>query len=97
MKKRLLAALLTVAMVASFGACGAKKEEATTGEATEETVDSDVAYIQEKGTLVVGITDFAPMDYKDDNGTNVRTKQKNAICCREWMLIWRKRLPSHLA
>ena len=30
--------------------------------------DSDVAYIQEKGTLIVGITDFAPMDYKDDNG-----------------------------
>ena len=28
----------------------------------------DVAYIIEKGTLVVGITDFAPMDYKDDNG-----------------------------
>lgn len=28
----------------------------------------DVAYIQEKGTLIVGITDFAPMDYKDDNG-----------------------------
>jgi len=30
--------------------------------------DSDVAYIQDKGTLIVGITDFAPMDYKDDNG-----------------------------
>lgn len=28
----------------------------------------DVAYIQEKGTLVVGITEFAPMDYKDENG-----------------------------
>lgn len=27
--------------------------------------DSDVAYIQGKGTLVVGITDFAPMDYKE--------------------------------
>ena len=27
--------------------------------------ESDVAYIQEKGTLVIGITDFAPMDYKD--------------------------------
>jgi len=25
----------------------------------------DVAYIQEKGTLVVGITEFAPMDYKE--------------------------------
>ena len=30
--------------------------------------DSDVAYIQSKGTLIVGITDFAPMDYKDDSG-----------------------------
>ena len=32
------------------------------------TTDGDVAYIQGKGTLVVGITDFAPMDYKDENG-----------------------------
>lgn len=30
--------------------------------------DSDVEYIKKKGTLIVGITDFAPMDYKDDNG-----------------------------
>ncbi len=30
--------------------------------------DSDVAYIQEKGTLIVGITEFEPMDYKDENG-----------------------------
>lgn len=30
--------------------------------------DSDVEAIKAKGTLVVGITDFAPMDYKDDNG-----------------------------
>lgn len=30
--------------------------------------ESDVAYIQGKGTLIVGITDFAPMDYKDENG-----------------------------
>ena len=27
-----------------------------------------VSYIQQKGTLVVGITEFAPMDYKDENG-----------------------------
>ncbi len=30
--------------------------------------DSDVAYIQEKGTLLVGITDFAPMDYQNEAG-----------------------------
>jgi len=37
-------------------------------DAYTESADGDVAYIQGKGTLVVGITDFAPMDYKDDNG-----------------------------
>lgn len=30
--------------------------------------DSDVAYIQNKGTLVVGITEFEPMDYQDADG-----------------------------
>ena len=30
--------------------------------------DSDVEYIKNKGTLVVGITEFEPMDYKDANG-----------------------------
>ena len=30
--------------------------------------DGDIAYIQDKGTLIVGITNFAPMDYKDENG-----------------------------
>ena len=30
--------------------------------------DSDLAYVLDKGVLVVGITDFAPMDYKDVDG-----------------------------
>ena len=34
--------------------------------AAEET---DLAYIQNKGTLVIGITDFEPMDYKDADGS----------------------------
>ena len=34
----------------------------------EPAADSDLAYIQDKGTLVVGITDFAPMDYQNDAG-----------------------------
>ena len=32
---------------------------------TAET-ESDLAYVQDKGTLVVGITYFAPMDYKEE-------------------------------
>ena len=40
------------------------------GEAADFTPaeGGDVASIQSKGKLVVGITDFAPMDYKDDAG-----------------------------
>lgn len=29
------------------------------------TEDSDVEYIKDKGTLIVGVTDFEPMDYKE--------------------------------
>jgi len=32
------------------------------------TGSGDWAYIQNKGTLVVGITDYKPMDYKNDDG-----------------------------
>lgn len=46
-------------------------EEGETAEAAEETSEgpaSDMEYVLEKGTLVVGITNFAPMDYMDENG-----------------------------
>lgn len=46
----------------------APEEETEAEEAEAPSEDSDVAYVQGKGTLVVGITDFAPMDYKDENG-----------------------------
>ena len=36
--------------------------------AVEIPADGDVADIVESGKLVVGITDFAPMDYQDENG-----------------------------
>lgn len=56
MKKRLLSVLLSTFMVLSLTACS--------GTAS----GSDIDYIKKKGTLIVGITDFAPMDYKDDSG-----------------------------
>lgn len=43
------------------------EEEADAQEA-DAAGDSDKAYVQGKGTLVVGITDFEPMDYRDENG-----------------------------
>ena len=35
--------------------------------ADQTAADSDMAYVQSKGTLVVGITDFAPMDYQNES------------------------------
>ena len=78
--KKLLALLLTGCMLAAtVVGCGAKEEPAATdAPAVEETADaeveenteteSDLAYVTEKGVLVVGITDFAPMDYKNEAG-----------------------------
>lgn len=37
-------------------------------EAIEEMDNSEILAIEEKGTFVVGITDFEPMDYKDADG-----------------------------
>ena len=54
--KKLFAIILVLALALTcFTACGAK-------------VDSDLKNIQNKGKIVVGITDYAPMDYKDENG-----------------------------
>ena len=37
-------------------------------EACDRIEGGDIDYIVDKGVLTVGITDFAPMDYKDENG-----------------------------
>ena len=65
--KKILALMMTLTLALSLTACGSPKEEkAASGSASEK--DSDLAYVKDKGTLVVGITDFEPMDYKDENG-----------------------------
>ena len=73
-KKRLAASLLALSVCFSLAACSggssnslAPESQApeTTAPASSASDESDLAYIQDKGTLVVGITDFAPMDYKE--------------------------------
>lgn len=58
--KKIIALLMAIAMIFSFVACGAK-------DAGTEATQTDKEYVVGKGKLVVGITDFAPMDYKDEN------------------------------
>ena len=63
MKKRVLSVLLCAVMAVSLLAgCGSGNSD-NGGES-----ESDKAYVQDKGTLVVGITNFEPMDYKDESG-----------------------------
>ena len=77
--KKFLTLLLALSMALSLAACGGDDATADTTEdtATEDTADtgdtaesteSDLAYVQDKGTLVVGITEFEPMDYQDTDG-----------------------------
>ena len=58
-KKRIIAIIMMLTMLMSLVACADEAETAP---------ESDLEYIREKGTLVVGVTDFAPMDYRDENG-----------------------------
>lgn len=65
--KKITALALTSAMVLSLAACGGSSSDTKTSDDSKKASKSDVEYVQDKGTLVVGITDFEPMDYKDDN------------------------------
>lgn len=55
--KKLLAILMAAVMCVGLAACG------TQNEATD-----DYTYITEKGNMIIGITDYAPMDFPDENG-----------------------------
>lgn len=80
--KKLLALALAAGMVFSMTACGSNTADTTdqgnasagadsTSAETETGADdseSDLAYIKDKGTLTVGVTNFEPMDYQDENG-----------------------------
>ncbi len=62
--KKIVSVLLALVMVlTAFVGCGTDKDVTSSGEAV---ADSD--YVKANGKLVVGITDFAPMDYKDAEG-----------------------------
>ena len=77
MKQRLIALALALGLTFTLAACGGTAGTANTpggnsespaGNSETPAAESDMAYVKEKGTLVVGMTDFAPMDYKDENG-----------------------------
>lgn len=96
MKKRLLVLALALATLFVFTACGGSgggntadvsqptaASAATDSSASSSTADgSDLAYVEGKGSLVIGYTVYAPMNYTDDSGsfTGFDTELAEAVC-----------------
>jgi len=68
--KKFIALLLAVLLFASLAACSA--------------AEGDLAYIKDKGTMVIGYTVYEPMNYTDDDGNFVGFDTELAkIVCEE--------------
>lgn len=81
--KKTLSLALALTMALSLAACGnsggssssapadasgsSSQANSSTSSSSANT-ESDLAYVQNKGTLVVGITEFEPMDYQNTDG-----------------------------
>ena len=84
MKKKsiaLILAALAVIMCFALAACGGTQGGETPSTDAPE-VASDLAYIKEKGEMIIGYTEFAPMNYKNDAGEFVgfETDFAKAVC-----------------
>ena len=77
-------ALLAIVITAYFAAVPDNPiKKAIKPETTASTEEgSDLAYIKDKGTLVIGITIFEPMDYYDENNelTGFEVEFGKAVC-----------------
>ncbi len=85
MKKTLsviLAVLMALGCVLMFASCGGTTEETTAPADDTTAAASDLDYIKAKGEMIIGYTEFAPMNYINDNGEFVgfETEFAKAVC-----------------
>ena len=81
--KKTLSLALALTMALSLAACGnsggssssapadasgSSSQANSSTSSNSANTESDLAYVQDKGTLVVGITEFEPMDYQNTDG-----------------------------
>lgn len=81
--KKTLSLALALTMALSLAACGnsggssssapadasgSSSQANSSTSSSSVSTESDLAYVQDKGTLVVGITEFEPMDYQNTDG-----------------------------
>ena len=94
--KKLVSMAMAAALVLGLAACGSTAGSAASSEsaasstessaasesAAETSADSDLAYIQGNGKMVIGYTVYEPMNYTDENGvfTGFDTELATAVC-----------------
>ncbi len=81
MKKKILAIVLSLVLVAGivcvFAACDNKEPEEPVAAA------SDLQYIKDKGVMVIGITEYEPMNYMEgDKWVGFDTEFAEAVCAK---------------
>ena len=80
MNKKVLLVLLAMLLAVSFVAGCGSTEPAPEAEATAE-VESDMAYITDKGTMLIGMTLFSPMNYYEgEELVGFETEFAKAVC-----------------
>ena len=94
--KKLVSMVMAAALVLGLAACGSTAGSAASSDsaasstessaasesAAETSADSDLAYIQGNGKMVIGYTVYEPMNYTDENGvfTGFDTELATAVC-----------------
>lgn len=81
--KKILTALLALSLTLSLTGCvGAGSSPTPTPEGGPSAAPTDLEYIRDKGTLTIGYTVFAPMNYTDESGQFVgfETEFAQAVC-----------------
>lgn len=94
--KKLVSVAMAAALVLGLAACGSTAGSAASSDsaasstessaasesAAETSADSDLAYIQGNGKMVIGYTVYEPMNYTDENGvfTGFDTELATAVC-----------------
>ena len=94
--KKLVSMAMAAALVLGLAACGSTAGSAVSSEsaasstessaasesAAETSADSDLAYIQGNGKMVIGYTVYEPVNYTDENGvfTGFDTELATAVC-----------------
>lgn len=68
MMKKWFGMMCVLAMMLTAVGCGQTGGKTPAQDSSSPAQSSDLEYVKSNGKLVVGITDFEPMDYKDESG-----------------------------